>query len=814
MSVFDQKPLDQNYIKIRWQELYVSHALNRKDFGTKPRGIFSGFNIVPVGYRTYRIEGTNPSGFDFHGVIGSGYNKGAFDTTSGYSIATFSDNFGHETSVVIPPGSVSGTFDFDFTGEDNTKKIIAVDVEYLISNETKGNVLAVDASEVDSNPDYIVVGVINVPDIGVSGSLSDIDFEDFDYPRTLPFATPFKYGYMSPEQALAVANISDEVDAIYCSSDDADVLWRIFDVSGIDIGRLDFTGTIVYNQPTADWNLQLTVSGTTVSGIDDDDVLYFQYPTDGSVSSATLLIAPNNNIPAAPAGYQTSIFGIRCNNDFWFKNGQKWEVGELKPFGVTSKFPNLTIGETGNPPSLENVSGIFFDNAQVFPQPGGRDVRIFVNVSGSLPLEPIEEELIVTSESGQSNFTVVDPDLFWIFSHEKQDIKIYQNGVKLTQFTPDTSGVFLSDSSPVWHWKKSGTRSFELRESAPKDAVLTVLLEAHRSISAFEETFLVDAASGQDVFTSNFEFSADNDVHDVQVYRNGIKVQYEDNPFNNLIHGAKKISSSEIQFFKDGSPFLLPLDSVVTFRFEGGDVAPAGGGGGGGDFWFDPVDSDLEPDIDGAYDLGKTKRFRNLNLAGDGSVDGDFYIGGKLNVSGGIDPIYLQLNPVNPTIETIPENSFFVDSTAGNSLKFKDDLGVNRTITESSSGIIASEDEVMVNPYPFSIEAPRAVSVSSASGNTFLLTDFDNPTLVNNFFGILTENVSAFGSGEETGIVKWRGKFPFPSLGNGPVFVSGTGNDGGTLVQSAPGVSGVSILKIGIVKSGEVFIRPVDVFTL
>lgn len=809
MSIFDQKQLLNNYIKVRWKEPYVSEALNKKDFGSKPRGVYSGFNIVPIGYRSYRVEGTTPTGFEFQGNPEE-YARGAFDATSGFSIATFSDNFGHETSVVIPPGSVSGEFDFDFTGEDNTQKIIALDVEYLLSNETTGRVVAVDSAEIDANPDYIVLGVINLPDVGVSGSASDIDFQDLNHPRILPFATPFKYGYMSPQQALAVANIGDEVDAIYCSTDDAEVWWRNIDVSGVDVGRLDFTGTIVYNQPTADWNLHLTSPGLTVSGIEEGDVLFFQYPTDGSVSAVDLQIAPNNDLPLPPVGYQTSIFGIRCSNDFWFKNGQKWEVGESKPFGVTSKFPNLTIGETGNPPVAEGVSGIFFDNAQVDIQPGGKDVRIFVNVSGALPNQPIEEEIVVTNVTGECNFTVTDPNLFWVFDDERVDVKIFQNGVKLTQYTTDTSGVTLSDNSPIWHWRKTGTRSFELRDCAPKDAVLTVMLEANRSLQALEQTFLVDQVSGQDIFTSVYPFSSDNDVHDITVFRNGVKVQYE-NTLIEGIHGGQKISESQFQFIKNGNPFFLPKDSVVTIRHEGGNAVPSGSvSGGGGDFWFTPVDENIIPDTDNAYDLGSSsKGFRNGHFSQDVSVKQDVYIGGKLNVSGGIDPLWMQFDPIDPSVVSVPPNSLFVDSTAGNALTYKDNNSIDNPLIQTSSGISVLEDEVMLNPYPFNIEAPRAVSLST-SGNTFLLTDFDNPDSVNNFFGILTENVSANMSAP----IKWRGKLPISGLVNGAVFVSGTGSEGGTLVQDSPSVSGTSILRVGVAKSNTLFIRPSESISL
>lgn len=804
MSIFSSKQIDKNYIKVRWQEPYVSHALNRSKFGVIPTGIYSGFNIESTGYRTYKVNGNTPAGFDFQGNANE-YGKDSYTATSGYSVAVFSDNLGHATTVSIPPSSVSGEFEFDFSGEENTQKIIAVDVDYAISSETTGRVIAVDSSELVSNPEYLVVGVIDVPVSGVSGSGTDVNYQHVDYPRSQPFATPRKYGFMSPKQALAVENISDEVDAIYCSSDDANVWWRNYNVSGVEIGRLDFDGTIVYNQPTTDWNVQVTVSGTVVSGIEDNDVVYFQYPTDGSVSAAPLLIAENNAIPIPPAGYQTTIFGIRCNNDFWFKNGQKWEVGESKPFGVTSKYPNLYVGETGNPPGLEEVSGIFFDNAQVFPQAGGKDVRIFVNVSGAIPNQPLEEEFIVTDDNGQMSFTTTNPDLFWVFDHARTDIKVYRNGVFLTQYDEGTSGLTYSNGDPIWGWTKAGTRTIELETKAPKNAVITIRLEADRGIQALENTFLVDSVTGQQEFTTNFGFSTDNDVHDIQVFRNGQKIQYEDNPFNALIHGGQKTGEQEFTFND-----FLPKNSVVTIRKEASAGPASGVSGGGGDFWFDLIDADLLPDTPNTYDVGAPG-----NEMKDGYFAGDFYIGGKLTVVSGIDPIYLEFDPVDPNAISIPTKSLFVDSTAGNALYFKDNAGNNQLLISGTSGINPAEDEIMSNPYPFGIEAPRAVSLST-SGNTFLLTDVNDPQLSNNFFGILTENVSAVGTPDEDfGSVKWRGLLNVGSgFENGAMYVSGTGAEAGTLVQDAPGVSGVSVIKVGLVKNTSLYLRPTDVFTL
>lgn len=804
MSVIDSKLLNREHIKVRWKEPYISHALNRKDLGNTPRGIYSGFNIIPIGHRTYQVNGTIDP-LNFQGSPET-YNHGAYNSVSGYSIAVFSDNLGHAPTVVIPPGAVSGTFDLDLTGSDGQKRIVALDVDYLIGNQTVGTVLAVDSTEMTNNPDYLVLGVINVPSVGAA-SLSDIDYNDSEFPRTLPMASRYKYGYMSPQQALILETIGTESDSIYCSNNDADVWWRIFGVSGGGIGRLDFSGSITLNYPTSNYNITVTNADDVVSGITNGDVLYFTYPTDGSVSGATLQIAHNNTLPIPPAGEQLSIFGMRCGNDFWFKNGQKWEVGEKKPFGVTSKTPDLTVGETGNPPVSHSVSGIYFDNAQVTVLPGGRDVTIFFNVSGSVPNVPLEEHFLVTNPFGEDTFTTSHDDFYWINDNRKTDIHVFLNGAKLTQFNETTSGITYSDGSPIWNWKKIGTRTIQLRRDVYPNAMVTIRHEADRGIQAKEQSFLVSAIGGEDTFTSIYPFNPDNDVPDISLYRNGQKVEYADLPLNPLIHGATKISALQVQF---GS--LLPRDSVVTIRHESTcySIGTSGSGGGGGDYWSDPVNSDIEPLTDNLYSLGVGKRFKNGNFAGDVAMGGDAYIGGKLSVSGGIDPTYLQLTPINPAIVIVPNSSLFVDGTAGNALKFKNDLGIDEDITGgTTSGINIDEDETMYNPYPFAIEGPKAVSLST-SGSIFYLTDYQQSTSIKNFFGILTTNVSGFGSGEEDGIVKWRGKLALPGYNNGAVYVSGNGE----LVQSSPSVSGVGILQVGVVKNQVLFIRPTEGFIL
>jgi len=49
MSIIAQQNIQQDQIKLRWQEPYVSAALNNKTYKTMPRGLYRGFVIEPSG---------------------------------------------------------------------------------------------------------------------------------------------------------------------------------------------------------------------------------------------------------------------------------------------------------------------------------------------------------------------------------------------------------------------------------------------------------------------------------------------------------------------------------------------------------------------------------------------------------------------------------------------------------------------------------------------------------------------------------------------------------------------------------------------
>ena len=121
---------------------------------------------------------------------------------------------------------------------------------------------------------------------------------------------------------------------------------------------------------------------------------------------------------------------------------------------------------------------------------------------------------------------------------------------------------------------------------------------------------------------------------------------------------------------------VVTADGTEITSTDMTDVRPllnlGGGGGGGGITWSTPVDDDIIPDSDNTYDLGSG-----------GAKFKDGFFAGKLTVDGGIDPIFLQLNPV--AAGSVPDNSFFIDTDDGDKLKFKDAVSTVFSINDSTT---------------------------------------------------------------------------------------------------------------------------------
>lgn len=197
MSTYISASIDKEFIKMRWQEPYVTTGLNIKDFGIIRPGIYSGFVIGPNGINPKAID-IGP-GFVSGGIgtgIVSGYAMASFDSTVGYSIAA-QEVDGLTITMQIPPGSKSITT-IDLTGIPAGRKFVVMQLSYAINQQSSAQFAIVDGADIDLNPRWIVIGYVDVPSGVTPIDVSMIGYLDPVYPRLTPLATPSKSGYMPP----------------------------------------------------------------------------------------------------------------------------------------------------------------------------------------------------------------------------------------------------------------------------------------------------------------------------------------------------------------------------------------------------------------------------------------------------------------------------------------------------------------------------------------------------------------------------------------------------------------------------------------
>ena len=202
MTILDLQAIQQEQIKLRWKEPYVSAALNNKTYTTLPRGIYRGFEISP-GSTDYEIiiDTVNPTGI-------TGYEHGAFDSAVaiGYSVAIHENLEGHSCNIIMKRGQNS-EYIFDLASYQGTSVFAVLDVDYKINFPTTAEIKIVDAAELDANPTLLVIGKIEVP-IGNPITGGNIVYDDTNYPRVRPFADFYKDGFMTKEQASIVEVLS------------------------------------------------------------------------------------------------------------------------------------------------------------------------------------------------------------------------------------------------------------------------------------------------------------------------------------------------------------------------------------------------------------------------------------------------------------------------------------------------------------------------------------------------------------------------------------------------------------------------------
>lgn len=204
MAILSTQALLPEFIKMRWNEPYVSAGLNRKTFKNTPRGVYSGFVVKPgPGALEITIAHDDPEGY---GIV-SGFAGGNFDTASGWSMAVHESLQGFNTTIAIL-ASAQTNFVFDLSPYVGQSVYPALSVTYKSGLNTIASIDIMEAAELEADPTLINLAKVDVPLMG-SISTANIVYDDPSYPRVLPFATRFKYGFMDKYQALVLEELQN-----------------------------------------------------------------------------------------------------------------------------------------------------------------------------------------------------------------------------------------------------------------------------------------------------------------------------------------------------------------------------------------------------------------------------------------------------------------------------------------------------------------------------------------------------------------------------------------------------------------------------
>lgn len=199
MTVIAQQSIQQDQIKLRWQEPYVSAALNNKNYKTVPRGVYRGFIVNPGPGALEITVGTGGT------EAISGYEAGNYDAASlkGWSVAVHEDYDGRSATIIMQEG-VNSDYTFDMSGMLGQTVYVVLAVQYMLGFPTQGQIRVVEATDLDADPTLLVLAKVEVPGTGPI-TTGNIITDDSLYPVVLPFANEFKYGYMSASQAELLA---------------------------------------------------------------------------------------------------------------------------------------------------------------------------------------------------------------------------------------------------------------------------------------------------------------------------------------------------------------------------------------------------------------------------------------------------------------------------------------------------------------------------------------------------------------------------------------------------------------------------------
>lgn len=142
MSVLQSIPLSPDALKMRWLEPYVTSGLNTKNIANHPKGVLAGFRIAPSAGFVVTVQ---------------------LDPVLNLSVANVLETTGGLFSVTVVQNTPTN---IDLTAQANSTVFIALDVQYVVGANTTGQFKVVDAAELLSNLDLVVLAKVNVPNIG------------------------------------------------------------------------------------------------------------------------------------------------------------------------------------------------------------------------------------------------------------------------------------------------------------------------------------------------------------------------------------------------------------------------------------------------------------------------------------------------------------------------------------------------------------------------------------------------------------------------------------------------------------------------
>lgn len=178
--IISQATVSREHIKVRWEEPYVSAALNAKFFGIVPAGVYSGFKISAEG-RSVRV-----SGGQFGPVV--------WDNL-GYSVAVHYSSSGYATTVVVP--AASGNEKVLSCELETGRKWVVLTISYVVGGTTEGSYKLVDAAFLAENPDAIVLGHVDIP-LDTTSAIT-VGYDDSVWPRRLPIVNDESCGFISSQ---------------------------------------------------------------------------------------------------------------------------------------------------------------------------------------------------------------------------------------------------------------------------------------------------------------------------------------------------------------------------------------------------------------------------------------------------------------------------------------------------------------------------------------------------------------------------------------------------------------------------------------